>query len=143
EIDAFATPRVEDQGFGGGISHNATINQFLTEMDGLRKRENHIVVIAATNMPPEKMDTAIMRSGRFDRKITVEKPTAKEWEELIRYYLKKVICDTNIDVPMIAEKAQWFSPADIHNLVREASILTMRDHRSDITQEDMLKALND
>jgi len=54
EIDAFATPRVEDQGFGGGISHNATINQFLTEMDGLRKKENNIVVIAATNMPPGK-----------------------------------------------------------------------------------------
>ena len=92
EIDAFATPRVEDQGFGGGISHNATINQFLTELDGLRKRENHIVVIAATNMPPEKMDTAIMRSGRFDRKITIEKPTAKEREALISYYLKKVVC---------------------------------------------------
>jgi len=143
EIDAFATPRVEDQGFGGGISHNATINQFLTEMDGLRKRENHIVVIAATNMPPEKMDTAIMRSGRFDRKITVEKPTAKEREELIRYYLKKVICDASIDVTLIAEKAQWFSPADINNMVREASILCMRDRRSNITQDDMLKAMND
>src|ERR1700679_2153984 len=97
EIDAFATPRQEDQGFGGTTSNNATINQFLTELDGLRKRENNIVVIAATNMPPEKMDDAIMRSGRFDRKITVEKPTAKEREELIRYYLKKVITDNSID----------------------------------------------
>jgi cell division protease FtsH len=144
EIDAFATPRVEEvQGFGGGISHNATINQFLTEMDGLRKRENHIVVIAATNMPPEKMDTAIMRSGRFDRKITVEKPTAREREDLIHYYLKKVVSDDSVDVPLIAEKAQWFSPADINNMVREASILAMRDRRSAITQDDMLKALND
>lgn len=143
EIDAFATPRVEDQGFGGGISHNATINQFLTEMDGLRKRENHIVVIAATNMPPEKMDPAIMRSGRFDRKVTVEKPTAKEREELIRYYLTKVVADPAIDVALIAEKAQWFSPADIQNMVREASILTMRENRTNITQEDMLKALTD
>jgi len=145
EIDAFATPRVEDAGFGGGgnISHNATINQFLTEMDGLRKRENHIVVIAATNMPPEKMDTAIMRSGRFDRKITIEKPTAKEREALISYYLKKVIVDPAINVPLIAEKAQWFSPADIHNMVREASVLVMRDRRSNVTQEDLLKAMND
>jgi len=143
EIDAFATPRVEDQGFGGGISHNATINQFLTELDGLRKRENNIVVIAATNMPPEKMDTAIMRSGRFDRKITVEKPTALEREELIRYYLKKVSADIAIDVPAIAEKSQWFSPADINNMVREASILSMREKRTTITQDDMLKAMND
>ncbi len=145
EIDAFATPRSEDAGFGGGgnISHNATINQFLTELDGLRKRENHIVVIAATNMPPEKMDPAIMRSGRFDRKISIEKPTAKEREALISYYLKKVVCDATIDVPLIAEKAQWFSPADIHNMVREASVLVMRDRRSNITQEDMLKSMND
>jgi len=145
EIDAFATPRQEDHGFGGGAtsSHNAAINQFLTEMDGLRKRENHIVVIAATNMAPEKMDTAIMRSGRFDRKISIEKPTAKERQALISYYLKKVVCDSSIDVPLIAEKAQWFSPADIHNMVREASVLVMRDKRSNITQEDMLKAMND
>jgi len=143
EIDAFATPRVEDQGFGGGISHNATINQFLTELDGLRKRENHIVVIAATNMPPEKMDTAIMRSGRFDRKITIEKPTAKEREALISYYLTKVASDPAINVSLVAEKAQWFSPADIHNMVREASVLVMRDRRENVTQEDLLKALND
>ena len=143
EIDSFAGPRSEDHGFGGVTSNNATINQFLTELDGLRKRENHIVVIAATNVAPEKMDTAIMRSGRFDRKIIVEKPTAKEREEIIRYYLKKVICDASIDVTLIAEKAQWFSPADINNMVREASILAMRERRSTISQEDMLKAMND
>jgi len=143
EIDSFALPRSEERGFGSTTSNNATINQFLTELDGLRKRENNIVVIAATNMPPEKLDAAIMRSGRFDRKIIVEKPTAKEREELIRYYLKKVICDASLDVTLIAEKAQWFSPADISNMVREASILTMRDRRDTITQEDMLKAMND
>ena len=143
EIDSFAGPRAEERGGGGTTSNNATVNQFLTELDGLRKRENNIVVIAATNVPPERLDNAIMRSGRFDRKITVEKPTAKEREELIRYYLKKVICDASIDVPLIAEKAQWFSPADINNMVREASILCMRDRRTNITQDDMLKALND
>ncbi|MDE1921637.1 MAG: AAA family ATPase [Candidatus Omnitrophica bacterium] len=144
EIDAFATPRVEETtGFGGGMSHNAAINQFLTELDGLRRRENNIVIIAATNMPPEKLDPAIMRSGRFDRKITVEKPTAREREELIRYYLKKIACDPAIDVALIAEKAQWFSPADIHNMVREASVLAMRERRSTTTQDDLLKAMND
>ena len=80
------------------------------------------MVIAATNVPPEKLDTAIMRSGRFDRKITIEKPTAKEREALIAYYLKKVNADPAIDIPTIADKAQWFSPADINNMVREASI---------------------
>ncbi|MDE2222004.1 MAG: AAA family ATPase [Candidatus Omnitrophica bacterium] len=146
EIDAFATPRIEESasfGGGGAISHNAAINQFLTELDGLRKKENNIVVIAATNMPPEKLDPAIMRSGRFDRKITVEKPTAKEREELIQYYLKKVAHDENINIALVAEKAQWFSPADINNMVREASILSMRERRGTLTQDDLLKALND
>ncbi len=143
EIDAFATPRMEDKGFGGGISHNAAINQFLTELDGLRRRENNIVVIAATNMPPEKLDTAIMRSGRFDRKITIEKPTAKEREAIISYYLKKISADPAINVVLIAEKAQWFSPADINNMVREASILALRERRALVTQEDLLKAMED
>ena len=143
EIDSFALPRAEEQGFGSTTSNNATINQFLTEMDGLRKRENHIVVIAATNIPPEKLDTAIMRSGRFDRKITIEKPTAKEREALIRFYLTKVASDPAINVSVVAEKSQWFSPADIHNMVREASVLVMRDKRTNVTEADLLKALND
>jgi len=143
EIDSFAGPRAQETGGGATTSSNATINQFLTELDGLRKRENNIVVIAATNVPPEKLDNAVMRSGRFDRKIAVEKPTAKEREALISYYLKKVVSDSSINISLIAEKAQWFSPADIQNMVREASVLVMRDKRSSITQEDMLKALND
>ncbi|MBF0505154.1 MAG: AAA family ATPase [Candidatus Omnitrophica bacterium] len=142
EIDSFAGPRSQETGGGATTSSNATINQFLTELDGLRKRENGIVVIAATNVPPEKLDTAIMRSGRFDRKITIDKPTSKEREALIAYYLKKVAADPNIDIPAIADKSQWFSPADINNMVREASIQALRDKRSSVTQDDMLKGLS-
>ena len=142
EIDSFAGPRAEERGGGGTTSNNATVNQFLTELDGLRKRENNIVVIAATNVPPERLDNAIMRSGRFDRKITIDKPTAKEREALIAYYLKKVTADPAIDIPAIADKAQWFSPADINNMIREASILALREKRPAVTQDDMIKALN-
>ena len=111
-------------------------------MDGLRKRENNIVVIAATNMPSEKMDTAIMRSGRFDRKITIDKPTATERAALIQYCLKKVNADPSIDIQFIADKAQWFSPADINSMVRESSVLALRESRSTVSQDDLLKALN-
>ena len=142
EIDSFAGPRAQDHGFGGVTSNNATVNQFLTELDGLRKRENNIVVIAATNVPPERLDTAIMRSGRFDRKIYIEKPTATEREALIKYYLKKINADAAIEVTSIAEKAQWFSPADINNMVREASVLALREKRATVTQEDLMSALN-
>jgi len=143
EIDSFATPRAEEHGFGATTSNNATVNQFLTELDGLRKRENNIVVMAATNVAPEKLDSAIMRSGRFDRKITIEKPTAREREALINYYLKKVSHEPGLDAALVAEKSQWFSPADIHNMVREASVLAMRERRPSLTQEDLLKSMND
>ncbi len=142
EIDSFARPRTEDRGFGGAMSQNATVNQFLTELDGLRKKENNIVVLAATNVPPDQLDPAIMRSGRFDRKIFVEKPTAKEREQLIKFYLSKVKAEPEINVELIAEKCQWFSPADINNMVREASILALREQRPITTQSDILKALN-
>ena len=74
EIDTFATHRVEERGYGGGISHNATINQFLMEIDGLRQQENNIVVIAATNVSENKLDPAILRAGRIERKIYVSLP---------------------------------------------------------------------
>ncbi len=143
EIDSFARPRTEDRGFGGITSQNATVNQFLTEMDGLRIKENNIVVLAATNIPPDQLDPAIMRSGRFDRKIYIEKPTAKEREALIKFYLTKVKADPQIAVELIAEKSQWFSPADINNMVREAGILALREQRPLLTQTDLLKALDD
>lgn len=91
EIDSFARPRMADTGFGGGISHNATINQFLTEVDGLRKKENNIVVIAATNVPEDELDSAIMRAGRFDRKIHVTRPNLKERQQLFDFYLSGVL----------------------------------------------------
>src|SRR3989338_3496140 len=94
EIDAFARERA---GKGdrpslqsADVSYNATINQFLTELDGLRKSENNVIVIAATNVPEEELDPAIMRSGRFDRKIRVEKPNARERKKILQYYLSKV-----------------------------------------------------
>lgn len=87
EIDSFARPRTGDQGFGGQTSMNATINQFLTEMDGLRNAENNIAVIAATNVAPNELDSAIMRAGRFDRKVHVTKPNLQERRQIFDFYL--------------------------------------------------------
>ena len=139
EIDSFARPRTGDTGgsIGAQSDHNATINQFLTELDGLRQTENNIVVIAATNVPEEELDSAIMRSGRFDRKIEINKPTARDREELLRFYLKKITSDPAIDVMGTAEKMKWFSPADINNMVREAAIISMRAGRPIANQEDI------
>jgi cell division protease FtsH len=142
EIDSFARPRTQDMGGGGMISNNATINQFLTELDGLRKKENNLVVLAATNVPEEQLDSAIMRSGRFDRKIYIQKPNSKEREALIKFYLSKVTAENSVNIPELADKAKWFSPADINNMVREAAVIALRDRRETITQTDLEKGLD-
>ncbi len=143
EIDSFARPRQEDRGFGGNISQNATVNQFLTELDGLRKKENNICVFAATNVEPEQLDSAVMRSGRFDRKIYVQKPTAKDRVGLIKYYLSKIKANPDIDITLLSEKCQSFSPADISNMVREASLLAMRQRRDTVTNQDLALAMDE
>ena len=141
EIDSFARPRQADTGFGGVSSNNATINQFLTEMDGLRQTENNIVIIAATNVPEEELDSAVMRSGRFDRKIEISKPSMHDRQALLSFYLKKISAEPDINVPDTAEKMKWFSPADINNAVRESAIISMRAGRQKVTQEDLTKAV--
>ncbi|MFP4473833.1 MAG: AAA family ATPase [Candidatus Omnitrophota bacterium] len=138
EIDSFARPRQADQGFGGGITdRNATINQFLTELDGLRKAENNIVVIAATNVAENELDSAIMRAGRFDRKIHVGKPNLEERKQLFRFYLKRVKAVSDIDADLLARKALWFSPSDIESMIREASLVAMREGRDELTNRDL------
>jgi cell division protease FtsH len=143
EIDSFARPRTGDSqnNIGAQSDHNATINQFLTELDGLRQTENNIVVIAATNVPEEELDAAIMRSGRFDRKIEISKPSARDREELLKFYLKKITTVPDLNTSDIAEKMKWFSPADINNMVREAAIIAMRDSRPAVNHEDIEKAV--
>ncbi|HOD11919.1 MAG TPA: AAA family ATPase [Candidatus Omnitrophota bacterium] len=140
EIDSFARPRQADRGFGGTLSMNATINQFLTELDGLRQQENNIVVIAATNVAENELDPAIMRAGRFDRKIHVTRPNLKEREELFRFYLKKVDHDPSLNVGILARKALWFSPSDIENMIREASIISIRDGLRKVSMKDLSEA---
>lgn len=140
EIDSFARPRMADTGFGGGISHNATINQFLTEMDGLRQIENNIVVIAATNVDESDLDPAIMRAGRFDRKIYVTRPNLKEREQIFAFYLKKVTADASVRPDILARKTLWFSPSDIENMIRESSLIALRENREAISFKDLSMA---
>lgn len=141
EIDSFARPRQVDRGFGGGTNdHNATINQFLTELDGLRQKENNVVVIAATNVPENELDSAIMRAGRFDRKIYVGKPNLSERKELFKFYLSRVSADANVSPDILARKTLWFTPSDIDSMVREAGIIALREKRTTLTMKDLSEA---
>ncbi len=140
EIDTIARPRTGVSGLGAGMSYNATVNQLLTEMDGLRQTDNNIVVIAATNVNESELDPALMRAGRFDRKIYVSKPGLADRQKLFTYYLDKTQFDPSVDTAVLAKRAVGFSPADIANMVREASLIAVRDRRDKITYKDLSEA---
>lgn len=142
EIDSIARPRMGTTGISGGagISHNATVNQILTELDGLRKFENNIVVIGATNASEFELDEALLRSGRFERKIYINRPNLNERKELFKFYLKKVNVDPSANIEMLARKTLGFSPADIDAMIRESGLIAVRNRRDIITLKDLSMA---
>ena len=139
EIDAVGRKRVFSA-FGGTEETNSTQNQLLAEMDGLGDKEENVIVIGATNAHVDTMDEALLRPGRFDRKIFVEKPDLAEREELFRYYLSKVSADPNLDVARLARKAVQKTPADISNLVKEAALIATRSKNDKVTYDYMSEA---
>lgn len=139
EIDTIARPRVGVSGMGGGMSYNATVNQLLTELDGMHEQEN-IIIIGATNVKESDLDTALMRAGRFDRKIYVNYPNLDDRAKLFKFYLDKVEHDPDIDVNVMAKRTVWSSPATIASIVREASLVAIRAERDMITFKDLSEA---
>jgi cell division protease FtsH len=139
EIDAVGRKRVFSA-FGGTEETNSTQNQLLAEMDGLGDKEENVIVIGATNAADSTLDEALLRPGRFDRKIFVEKPDLAEREELFRYYLSKVSFDPNLDIARLARKSVTKSPADISNLVKEAALIATRTKQDKITMDHVSEA---
>mgnify|MGYP000530603624 CR=1 FL=1 len=140
EIDTIARPRQNISGYGAGMSYNATVNQLLTELDGLRQTENNIVILAATNVNDSELDPALMRAGRFDRKIYINKPNLEDREKLFDYYLKKTKFDPAIETSVLAKRAVGFTPAEISSMVREASLISIRNKRNNVTYKDLSEA---
>lgn len=141
EIDTVARPRRADYGFGAQMDANYTINQLLTEMDGLRDSDSNIVVFGATNILESELDPALMRPGRFDRKIYVGLPNLEDRKNLFRFYLNKIKYEPNLDIPALARRAVNKSPADISNIIREASLIAVRNRREMVTFRDISEAL--
>ncbi len=137
EIDSFATPRYQARDFGGSMMHNAIVNQFLTELDGLRQQENNILVLAATNAKESELDPAILRAGRLERKIYIGLPNVQERKDLFKFYLNRVSFDETVDPSVLSRTTVGFSPSDIDNMVREAGLIAMRQNRDTITHKDL------
>lgn len=141
EIDAIARGRQFSVG-GGGQETNATQNQLLVEMDGLGKTTGYnIICIGATNAPVESLDQALLRPGRFDRKIVVDKPYSEGRKEIFKYYLSSVKHDPSIDTTRLGNYTIGRSPADIENVVKEAALICTRDKRTMVEMKDITAAL--
>lgn len=127
--------------FGGGEETNSTQNQLLAEMDGLGAKQENVVIIGATNAGSEVLDAALLRPGRFDRKIYIDKPNLEERIELFRYYMKKVKHDPEMDIGRLARRCVQKSPADIMNIVKESALIATRNGRDLVTYRDLTAAI--
>jgi len=128
EIDAVGRSRTADMGFGAQTDFNNTVNQLLIEMDGLQTQGSNIVVIGAMNQAESVLDEALLRPGRFDRKLYVDLPGLEDREKLFQFYLGKVKADpSSVDMKRLARRSVWKSPADIQNIVQEAALIATRN----------------
>lgn len=138
EIDAVGRRR----GSGLGGSHDEreqTLNQILVEMDGFEATQN-IIVIAATNRP-DVLDPALLRPGRFDRQVVIDRPDLKDREEILKVHSQKKPLAKEVDLKRIAERTPGFSGADLANLLNEASILSARKNKKVVEMEELFSAI--
>lgn len=139
ELDAIGSRRTFNQ-FGSGES-NSTQNQLLVEMDGLTGKSENVIMIGATNSAEDTLDPALMRPGRFDRKLYVTKPGLEQREKLFDYYLNKVKHEASIDVKRLARKAVGKTPADIENIVKESALIATRHNKEVVSLKDISEAI--
>lgn len=138
EIDALAKSRAN--GFSSNDEREQTLNQLLVEMDGF-DNDKGLIVLAATNRV-DVLDPAILRPGRFDRQVPVEKPDVKGREEVLRIHAKNVKLDDDVDFSSIAHGTTGFAGADLANVVNEAALLAVRNGRKKVTMEDFNDAID-
>ena len=138
EIDTIGKKR-DNAGYGGNDEREQTLNQLLTEMDGFDASKG-VVILAATNRP-DSLDPALLRPGRFDRRIPVELPDLKGREEILKVHAKKVRLGDDIDFNAIARAASGASGAELANMVNEAALRAVRDGRKFATQADFEESI--
>jgi len=138
EIDTIGKKR-DNAGYGGNDEREQTLNQLLTEMDGFDASKG-VVILAATNRP-DSLDPALLRPGRFDRRIPVELPDLKGREEILKVHAKKIRLGDDIDFNAIARAASGASGAELANMVNEAALRAVRENRKYVTQADLEESI--
>ena len=137
EIDAIGKKR-DGSGLGGNDEREQTLNQLLAEMDGFDP-EKGIIVLGATNRP-EILDKALLRPGRFDRRIPVELPDLKGREEILEVHARKKTMEPDVNLKRVADATPGASGAELANILNEAALAAVRDHRTAISQADLDRA---
>ncbi|MGN0947829.1 MAG: ATP-dependent zinc metalloprotease FtsH [Megasphaera sp.] len=137
EIDAIGQKRTGSA--MGNSEREQTLNQLLTEMDGFNADDN-VVILAATNRP-ESLDPALLRPGRFDRRVPVELPDLAGREAILKAHAKKVALGSDVDFHTIARMAAGASGAELANIVNEAALRAVRDHRDAVSQADLEESI--
>ena len=127
ELDALGKARVQSP-LGSHEEREQTLNQLLAEMDGFDSRKG-VIIMGATNRP-EVLDPALLRPGRFDRQVLVDKPDVKGREEILRIHVKGVKVGPDVDLKVIAQRTAGFAGADLANLVNEAALLAARNDKT-------------
>jgi cell division protease FtsH len=139
EIDSIG--RVRGTGLGGGHDEREqTLNQILAEMDGFSPQES-VIVLAATNRP-DVLDPALVRPGRFDRRITLDRPGKEAREQILEIHSKDVPMADDVDLETVAAMSVGFSGADLKNLVNEAALYAGRKEKNQVEAEDFDQALD-
>ena len=139
EIDTIGKKRDTGSGLGGNDEREQTLNQLLTEMDGFDGKKG-VVILAATNRP-ESLDPALLRPGRFDRRIPVELPDLRGREAILRVHARGIKMDSNIDMNAIARATSGASGAELANIINEAALRAVRMGRDTVTQDDLMESV--
>ncbi|MBU0546756.1 MAG: ATP-dependent zinc metalloprotease FtsH [Patescibacteria group bacterium] len=138
ELDAVG--RARGSGMGGGHDEREqTLNQILVEMDGFERNDTRIVM-AATNRP-DVLDSALLRPGRFDRKIILDLPDIEDREQILKIHCKGKPMSLNVNLREMAERTPGFSGADLANVINEAALLSARKNKTQVFQEDLLESI--
>ena len=141
ELDAIGKSRSGSMGVvGGNDEREQTLNQLLTEMDGFTAQDKPVIVLAATNQP-EVLDAALLRPGRFDRQVWVDRPDLSGRKTILEIYAKKVKLADAVDLDSVAQATSGFAGADLANLVNEAALLAARNYRTKVEQQDLGEAI--